>query len=366
MSNTDTIISGQPIETVPDRLHWVDLAKASAILLVVLFHSRHSTWLIGWSNDAAADQFWKVINEALNPIRMPTFFIVSGMLAAKSLWRPWEQVAVNRVWNNIYVYLIWAVIYAVLIPQWPKLLHPDYSPPYQAAQIIGGDTPAWYLWTLALFFVVARVTRSISGIWVLLTTAVIALIALDLPVYVHNPARLTAQCALFFFIGARYPTVPATIASKATGTRLAGFAVLFALLFIPYYFRVPGVWPFVGTAAICMCITAAALAVRKSQRVNMLSQWLGRRTLQIYVMHFVALTFFLNALAWTIPKVIKASPVLPMFSPLIIAAVVVTLCLIGGALLPKLRLGWLLEMPHGLRRMIADRYTARQKVTTSI
>ena len=66
------------------RHTWVDAAKGISILLVVMVHTR--SWL-----DYAGIETGAVMNEliaASNHVRMPLFFFVAGLFAAKWVARP--------------------------------------------------------------------------------------------------------------------------------------------------------------------------------------------------------------------------------------------------------------------------------------
>ena len=329
-----------------NRDAWPDFARACAILLVILFHARHSTWLVGFRNDALADRIWALVSEGLTPLRMPMFFVVSGMFAATAVGRPWSQVATKRVWNNLYLYLLWAVIYLLTTPTWPKLEESHFAVWEQIGMIAAGDTPAWYLWALVAFFVVARCTINMSAKLLLSISFVLSMVAVELRDQLHHPPRLMLQCLFFFLAGARCREVPLRIAKEATALRLAVLTPLLVLLLAAYHFRFFGIFPVVGTAAVAWAITATSLATRGSARLCAFGTWLGSRTLPVYLMHFVVLTLLLNACAVYLPEALKSSCIVSLLAPLALSGATAVICLAFASLLRRIGFKWLFEMPR--------------------
>lgn len=336
----------EPRAAPPQRESWPDFARACAIVLVVLYHSRHTTWIMGFHDDGPADRVWALISDVLMPLRMPLFFVISGMFAARAIDRPWAQVAVRRVWNSLYLYVLWAVIYLLAIPAWPTLGRSAFTLPQQIGMIVIGDTPAWYLWALVVFFLFARATARLPAVLVLGIGFVGALVGPSLTGVLHNPPRLALQCLFFFMLGARFSPIPMKIARAATPLRLLASTALMLVLLAAYHVKVPGIFPFAGMAAVLWGITATSLATRHFAVLRGAGGWLGSRTLPIYVMHFVVLTLLLNLLAAILPESLKGFLPLALIAPVLVCIVTLLICLPLAALLPRIGLGWLLKMPQ--------------------
>lgn len=332
------------IGTGSERLPWPDFAKACAIVLVVLFHSRHTTWMVGFSNDEIADRFWQLTTEALTPLRMPIFFLVSGMLAANSISRPWAAVAPKRVWNIAYLYVLWATIYLAVIPAWPSLERTNYELWQQVGMVAVGDTSAWYLWALLAYFLLARATRNVATPLVLGVALILSIVARELPAALHAPPRLILQSGVFFFVGCRLSHLPARIAEGASLARWSLMLPVLAGMLALYHYKVPGINPLVGAVSATWGIMGAALATRHFALLRRWGGWLGARTLPVYVMHFVVLTLLINA-ATRIPAGLKGSVFIALIAPVLLASATIVICLFLATLLPKARLGWLLTIP---------------------
>ncbi|MDP2013599.1 MAG: acyltransferase family protein, partial [Actinomycetota bacterium] len=76
------------METARPRIEWMDLVKGTTVLLVVLFHS--VIHLDAISKEDNVTSVWSTSMNVLEPMRMPLFFMVSGMLAAGAVSRPWR------------------------------------------------------------------------------------------------------------------------------------------------------------------------------------------------------------------------------------------------------------------------------------
>ena len=70
------------------RVGWVDAAKGLCILLVVLGHAITELQAHGYYTAQ-----WAGINFFLGPIRMPLFFLLSGLFAGKALKESWHKLA---------------------------------------------------------------------------------------------------------------------------------------------------------------------------------------------------------------------------------------------------------------------------------
>ncbi|RLP73870.1 acyltransferase [Mycetocola manganoxydans] len=118
-----------------DRVAWIDLAKAGAIILVVVFHvagaaaafllpNAQDFWMTGW----------KALSDFLVPVRMPLFFLMSGLLAGAAVNRPWRKLFRSRYANLLWPYLIWSVsfsfVYGFAVAP-PAVVHCNTSQPHQ-------------------------------------------------------------------------------------------------------------------------------------------------------------------------------------------------------------------------------------------
>jgi uncharacterized membrane protein YcfT len=84
------------------RVAWLDMARGLCMVLVVLLHADIAS---GRPHEQSAVAC--LINMALVPLRLPLFFLVSGLLAARLLSRSPREVLVRRVLFCLYLYVLW-------------------------------------------------------------------------------------------------------------------------------------------------------------------------------------------------------------------------------------------------------------------
>jgi len=148
--------------TAPQRLAWIDAARGTTMFLVVLLHADAVLYVLGDRPMAV-----HLLNLALTPLRMPLFFLLSGVLAAGLLARGAEQVIGRRVLHYLWLYVVWWGAYW-LFHAW---LLGWAGPPALAAYYGGGDGFAdrflrswnnqWFLYALAIYFAIALAVRGL-------------------------------------------------------------------------------------------------------------------------------------------------------------------------------------------------------------
>lgn len=74
------------------------------MVLVVVYHVS----LTGLNNMARggdyATHFWGLLSTWLLPVRMPLFFLVSGVLATNALQRPWRRILRPRILDHVWTF----------------------------------------------------------------------------------------------------------------------------------------------------------------------------------------------------------------------------------------------------------------------
>ena len=164
-----------------NRLDWVDTAKAISIILVVVLHVRDQ--FEQFSLQSAQLDFFTEVSANL---RMPMFFAVAGLFASKWLIKPWRELGKGKLALLVWVFIIWQPVvfgYRVL-NQW---VLGELSWQYIVEQVLRmGASPLrpngelWFLWTLALFFVLGRLTAKFSPIAQVSTAAAISFMWMSL------------------------------------------------------------------------------------------------------------------------------------------------------------------------------------------
>jgi uncharacterized membrane protein YcfT len=162
---------------VHGREIWIDAGRGIAVLLVVLYHAAR------WFGVAE----WEQVNDYVSSVRMPFFFMISGVLAyrvgaAGEAGMGWRTLWDRRLRLYLWVFVIWEAIGTACYligfalrgtpigvgPMLRDLLLSPVRPQFEL----------WFIWALALFCVLARLLRSLDWRWHLLVAAVPSVIAL--------------------------------------------------------------------------------------------------------------------------------------------------------------------------------------------
>lgn len=283
------------------RVSWVDTGRGIAIILVVLFHTRN--WVAGTGVDTGA---WEDVNAILSSMRMPFFFVLSGLFAAKWLTAPWRELLRQKVLLFLWVLVVWSAIgitvqvsglaaagrpVGVTTAVRDFLLSP-LSPPYEL----------WFIWALALFFVLAKLTARIPVPLQLAVTGICAAVSLTLWFSVTNGQTGAAKFYFFFLCGMYARRFILAIAQWAPWQRIAMillWAAASGVFWALGWRELPGVY-FVN----CLIGVLAGVALSTfAVRIGLLAR-LGRQTLPIYLAH-TPIVILITIAMFALPAVIE-------------------------------------------------------------
>ncbi len=306
------------------RIDWVDAGRGLAILLVALFHA--TNWL-----DAAGlqVQFWTDLNLVISAIRLPMFFTLSGLFAGKWIQSSWHQLWSVKLSLFVWVYTLWSVIatFTFMIGMHLQGAQGNYLTQFRrTVQLLWAPRfELWFVWALALMFVLLRLLRRVPPLAQLALTGVVSVLALSFEFDWNTGWEGLAKYFFFFLLGtyARQGYFRWAEDSRAWlgwltvlgagGLATAGRLFGWSLTVPGYYFAV--------------CCAGALAGIRLSvwlARLRFLAG-IGRQTLPIYLTH----TSLIIAVCWFVaqlPTGVKASPLWLALPPLLVAAVV-PLCL---------------------------------------
>lgn len=295
--------------TTKQRLCWVDSGKGLSILLVVLYHATV------WTQSAGFDvPLLDYVNEALTDLRMPVFFFLSGLFAAKWITSKWRFLWSAKVALFAWVYLLWSLL--ELPAKWLAMavltdkIGDDFL--MRQALVIAtipfrASGSLWFIWALALFFVVAKLTARWPQ-WLQLGLAAAASFAVrTLPAGINEKFvdlagigyRGALLFYLFFLLGAFFREATVRRVSSLTfGPALAialGWLGLWVILETSFLGNSAPVSFAMSFGGVVAGLAAAVLL----QRVRFLG-WLGSKTLPVYLTHTTIIVAFV-ALAQMIP-----------------------------------------------------------------
>jgi Predicted membrane protein len=337
-----------------ERVRWADTAKGVCILLVVLWHVVAKQYLrLDWPEGLRVPGAWGTLGELLLPLRMPLFFTISGMFALGAVHRPWRVSARSRVAKFLYLYVLWLLIHTTLLS-----LAPDFptdratSPAELLEQLTITPSNLWYLFALALYFVIAKATWRLPRVVVLVPALALSIAASAELIPVPGNRAGLLQNLVFFLLGLYFRPYVERLAERANWPRLALFTGVYGgllgVMFVTGTQDVPGVWPVVCVAAAAFGVVGAAMLARWDRVAEPLIS-IGRRTLPIYVIHMPLLALLDVLLAGPLAAVEgPLQVVLAVVEPILMTALISWICLLMHRGLEASKLSrFLLDLPGG-------------------
>lgn len=306
-------------QSVKPRIDWVDSGRGLAIALVVLFHS--TNWL-GEAGFGVAG--WDFFDETIASIRLPLFFTMSGLFAVKWMRASWRDLWRSKVSLFVWVFAIWSVIATFSFMLGLNLQGAEGNYLGQLKDILWAPFlprfELWFIWALALFFVVAKLIHRLPAPVQLGVSGVLSFIALS-DLFVGNAGWVGSAKYFFFFLGgillrdhiirwstSARPAILASVFVVWSMLALAGTALGFRA-FPGYYFLCCVVGVFAGVAV------SRVLARIPGPR------YLGTRTLPVYLTH----TTIILIVVWVLSKIVPLPDlaVLGVVLPPVLAAVAI-------------------------------------------
>lgn len=330
------------------RLAWADLAKAIAVVLVVAYHVSPTTMghLMVGTNRAAG--LYASFTTWLLPVRMPLFFLISGMLSVRALHRPWRAVWRPRVADILWPFVLWTALLAVPFALAYVATDPFGYLPRQAGWLVNFAGNYWYLPLLVAFFLTARMLRGAPLFAVALGVLLYfwsGPMPRDIGGVFLNDAMLTLiRFSIFwiwFAVGAFARPLVVRWARAPWWLGLIAFVAYWPLAWLRYERGMDDLTPIATVVGITAILVFARLLARWAPAAR-LGSYLAARTLPIYLYHPLLLALLVLAL----PKYdgVGSVVVIPLVPILVISAVAIA-CLAYDA--TRHRLPWLYRWPVG-------------------
>ena len=338
------------------RAGWADVAKGVCIVLVVLWHvvTKHAIEVEG---AGPITESGATLNAQLLPLRMPLFFLISGLFAGRAVMAAEGGSWRRRAGRLLAVYIVWVLIQTFVLAATPDFgTARAHDVVELLAQLTISPTNLWYLLALAVYLGIARLTRDVpSAVLLPLAFVVSALAAAGALPDLGNLWQLV-QNLFFFLAGLRLREVVERFATRATVARMlmlgAAYAGGMAVIGVLGMRQWPGVWPLISLIAVGFGIVGCVLIDRHVPPLARPLRWLGRRTLPIYVIHMMPLALLDGALrgsGWA------TTPVLELVAPVLLTALVIGISLGVHALLLRVGLRVLFDPAVAFQRRSAIR-----------
>lgn len=272
---------------------WADTAKGLSIMGVCLLHS-----------GVPDDSFLSVFSEALDPIRMPLFFLVSGMFAHRVIERTLGDLWFRRLWFLLVPYLVFTPFEAAYRLNWRGDL--DFST--MLWSILVGSPAIWFLHALMVFNVAACLLRKLPPVWAVVASVVPLVVVLVLDLNQFASGREIIHLITYapaFFLGLHARTLWFRLADAAAARRTWLPVLLAAVLAYTAWWsiKLPVVehlreegWSsrahvinaMVGSAGALLTVPLGIVVAAWIARTPYLARVfaaVGRNTLPIYVSH---------------------------------------------------------------------------------
>jgi uncharacterized membrane protein YcfT len=305
-----------PITAMPTRVDWVDYAKGICIILVVMMHSTLGVEkaMVGALNGTGIGTgFLTLFIEWARPFRMPDFFLISGLFLARRIGATWRSYANSKVIHFAYFYLLWMSIqfifkgFMILKAEGAAALLREY-----ALALVEPFGTLWFIYLLAIFFVVTKLLRPAPPILVFAVAAVLEMLPIATGWIVID--EFAARFVYFFagyWLSSHVFSFARRLDAAPAPALLAGLAVWAAANAVLVYSgasALPGAGlaaGFVGAGAV---VATATLCARTRGAAWL--RYLGAHSIVIYLafFFFMALSrvLLLRFAPWLGPDAISA------------------------------------------------------------
>ncbi|MEY8566688.1 acyltransferase family protein [Corynebacteriaceae bacterium 7-707] len=350
--------AGTSARRTPNRLLWADCAKGLSIIGVCYMHV--VTGVPGGTSTA-----WNWFNDFMDPIRMPLFFVISGLFAHRVIERTLGDLWYRRLWFLLVPYLVFTPVQAAIRLD----MADDLSWTSLARAIVLGDPGIWFLYVLMVFNILACLLRRVPPFWAVALSFVPALVVAAAGWTAYPELTHITQYAPAFFLGLHFRRVFFRIAAGAGRPAVVATAVLVFVGWEWVYSSVadivrPDGWStgeasVMSLLALVRIVTAVPVGllvatwISRTPGLSGVIAAIGRNTLPVYVSHHAALHLVSDVV---VPSLVASDPevwgFLDDMNVLIVTGLLT--CVVSGFIFYLVGrtpvLGWVLHPPALPRR----------------
>jgi threonine dehydratase len=267
----------------------------------------------------------------IEPLRMPIFFMVSGMLATSAMSRPW-RMSRRRTYGMAYLYILWSAIFFIVVALY------IHETPVEALlnfprRLLAGSSGYWYLYALLVYFIIAKALRR-WPIWIILAIAIalnllrsaVAQWNRDFMYSIDVGSAMTSIVTnlVFYILGVYYKEIISWVADRASWWRVVTIVALVSAYGI-WRNSAPEYWEMtylpISLAWIAAGVMAAHLLV-EYEGPRRFGTFFGARTLPIFVVQFPLLMALSSYLRNNRPEYLSIPAVQVVF-PLLVTLILV-------------------------------------------
>jgi uncharacterized membrane protein YcfT len=277
--------TGVVMTDLKQRIDWVDYAKGICIILVVMMHST-----LGVEKAIGQIGFLSAFIEWARPFRMPDFFLISGLFLMRGSDAPWHSYLATKVLHFAYFYILWMTLQFGL--KGPGMVAEQGVVATLGNYAFGFVEPfgtLWFIYLLAIFFVVTKLLRQVPHIMVFAAAALLEILP------IHTGWTVIDEFSsryVYFFVG--YWLAPMIFNWADQVWHRNVFAVL-ALLYIwstGHSLAVigglsdaPGMSLVLGFAG-CAAVVCTSILLARSGMAEWL-RYLGANSIVVYLAFFI-------------------------------------------------------------------------------
>ncbi len=286
------------------RVDWVDYLKGFCILLVVMLHAVESV------EQAVGQTGWMhLFLEISQPMRMPAFFLASGLFFMRSVDKPPAHFFDSKILHFAYFYILWLTIqFAFKAPGMAQ--EGGFAAPVESYLLafVQPFGTLWFIYILPVFFVVTRLVRHIEPEKVLAVALVLQIMPIHTGSMIIDPF---ASYYLWFFVGYAYSRYVFHLADRAMHQPVLFFVATLAIVLMTWTLSnwtfstamLPG-WAGIGSGqqqmavahlpvvslflGLCGIVALVSMSVLLCNlRIGESIRWCGAHSIVIYLAFFL-------------------------------------------------------------------------------
>lgn len=346
----------------PDRIVWIDAARAVCVLAVVVMHATLSLHL-DHVEQGAATTFWAAAVEAMTPFRMPGLAMLSGLLLASRIRAGWSAAGSRvSVASSVWLYAVWLLVFAIFAwatgggSVWTSQVGGEgFAMDAVLRQLALPRTMLWYVFALALWTALLTSLRRMNP-WLVLGALAAVSIASRYLALEDGDAQIrnVLRYAVFFAIGALGASRLRDAIGR--GDRMFALGALWVLIATTGIVLISGnndvehVLSVPRDAAAAIVLLAVVASLCRAAWLGRALAWVGRRTLPVYVLHALLFDLVLTLVpGW---DAVIDLPVLRGLAPLLIALLAAAAIIGLYELLRRTHMRFLFALPASVRQWL--------------
>lgn len=278
------------------QLDWVNTGKGLCMALVVLLHV--SDWFASEIAGQRNYGLWALISDALAPMRMPLFFLISGLLASRAVARPLASTKAKTL-GLLALYTVWTLLSMTRRAISPPAQIPT---PFEVAASVALPTLYWYIWALPVYFLItvalhralgkAAVYALIPFLGLSITSPLITEWAVGILSQPWNAVQLgsVASNLVWFFLGVHGWKMCNSVMGAATLARAVTACTAYLVAYTACLVLGEPSELRVTLAPLALIAALMTLSVTNQEaRFARVLQSIGSATLPVYLLHFFVL-----------------------------------------------------------------------------